>query len=195
MSPAIRSQQGFTLIEVLVALVLLSLLSVMSWRGLDAVDRAGSKLDARAEQVLALSRTLGQLERDILLRAGPDIVPSGILWSEHDGLSLVRSAGAGQWQQLRWYLQGDVLFRAAGTPSYRLPLPKADAGAVAVLHGVHAWAVRVWRPGQGWVNPAVAADTSGAGATPEPIATGLEISIYRNDPARGSPYLKVVVLQ
>ncbi|NYT78663.1 prepilin-type N-terminal cleavage/methylation domain-containing protein [Alcaligenaceae bacterium] len=215
MKAACQLQRGFTLIEVLVALVLLALVSLISWRGLDAVQNVGERLDARAEDTLSLVRTLAQIERDVLLHAGPDILPGqadtvadtrpgarpgvhpemppGISWSPVTGLGLVRAAGNGTWQQLHWYLRDGRLYRAVGTPSYRLPLPKAEASA-AVLDGVLAFKVRVWRAGQGWVEPGVVNDAVPVRAVASVPDMGIEIAIYRQGVGVDKPYRKVVIL-
>ena len=205
-----NSQQGFTLIEVLVALTLMALVSLISWRGLETVHNTGAHLDERAEETLSLLRVLGQIERDILLHAGPDILPGpvvgltdnvqantgmppGIVWDANTGLGLVREAGNGNWQQLRWYLDDGRLIRATGVPSHRLPLPAAEKSAI-VLQQVRALTVKVWHPAQGWVNPAqsVAANPRVRGGGEGPI--GLEITLYRQGPAGDKPYRKVVLL-
>jgi len=204
------TQHGFTLIEVLVALTLMALVSLISWRGLEAVQRTGERLDERAEETLSLVRVLGQIERDILLHAGPDILPPqevraeltsgaaakmppGITWDPGTGLNLVRAAGDGRYQELRWYLEEGRLFRAAGTPSHRLPLPRATTG-VPVLDHVRALTVRVWQTEQGWIDPSqnrprvAAARSDGAGLV------GLEVALYRQGVGTDQPYRKVVVL-
>src|SRR5690606_9853786 len=103
MMNATDAQQGFTLIEVLVALTLMALISLISWRGLETVQHTGERLDERAEETLSLLRALSQIERDILLHAGPDVLPGlpvpdprtartriqmppGITWSTDTGL-------------------------------------------------------------------------------------------------------------
>src|SRR3546814_16682424 len=68
------TQQGFTLIEVLVALVLMALVSLISWRALETVRYTGERLDDRAEEPLSLMRVLGQIQRDILLHGREDIL-------------------------------------------------------------------------------------------------------------------------
>lgn len=210
MRVAHNSQQGFTLIEVLVALTLMALVSLISWRGLETVHDAGEHLDGRAEETLSLLRVLGQIERDILLHAGPDILPGpvvgvtdnvqanvgmppGIVWDANAGLGLVREAGNGNWQQLRWHLEDGRLLRATGAPSHRLPLPLAE-NSVIVLEQVRALTVRVWHPGQGWVNPtqSLAANPRLRSGVVGPI--GLEIALYRQGPAVDKPYRKVVLL-
>lgn len=204
------TQQGFTLIEVLVALTMMALVSLISWRGLEAVQRTGERLDDRAEETLSLLRALGQIERDILLHAGPDILsgpvatgtakaqantlmPPGIVWNANTGLGLVRDAGGGRWQQLRWYIEDGRLFRAAGVPSHLLPLPAAEK-SVIVLEQVRSLTIKVWQANQGWVGPQlnVAANPHNRGGVPGLI--GLEIALYREGLAGDKPYRKVVLL-
>jgi general secretion pathway protein J len=60
-----RRQYGFTLVELLVALMLMALLSLMSWRGLDAMGRAQSQTQARANDLLALQSGLAQWGADL----------------------------------------------------------------------------------------------------------------------------------
>ncbi|WP_265463411.1 PulJ/GspJ family protein, partial [Aeromonas salmonicida] len=62
-------QSGFTLIEVLVAVMLMAIVSLIAWRGLDSVTRADTHLKASTEQTEELLRSLNQLERDVALRA------------------------------------------------------------------------------------------------------------------------------
>ena len=58
-------QRGFTLVELLVALFILSLVAVLSWRGLDGMVRAQVATQARADQVLALQVGLAQWNADL----------------------------------------------------------------------------------------------------------------------------------
>ncbi|WP_397473377.1 type II secretion system protein J [Pusillimonas sp.] len=221
----VAAQQGFTLIEVLVALTLMALVSLISWRGLDAVQRTGDRLDERSEEALALVRALGQIERDLLLHAGADVLPqpasaadgamagdnpdtvarmpTGIVWNPQSGLSLVRSAGDGLWQRLHWYLHEGNLMRAAGAPSYLLPLPDVNTGVV-VLDQIDALRIRLWVPGQGWIEPqrdaedgnqaAPGANAPSGAAGRGAAATGLEVSLYKRGLGADQPYRKVVVL-
>ncbi len=57
--------RGFTLVELMVALMVMALLSLMSWRGLDAMGRAQSQTQARADDVLALQSGLAQWGADL----------------------------------------------------------------------------------------------------------------------------------
>ncbi|NVO04839.1 MAG: prepilin-type N-terminal cleavage/methylation domain-containing protein [Rhodoferax sp.] len=64
LAPATRPR-GFTLVELLVALLVMALLSLMSWRGLDAMGRAQAQTQARADDVLALQSGLAQWGADL----------------------------------------------------------------------------------------------------------------------------------
>lgn len=162
-------QRGFTLIEVMVAIMLMAIVSLIAWRGLDSVTRADSHLQASAEQTEALLRTLNQLERDVALRAGVELreptlndsppaeaaTPAALSVRSSDArvfrLDVIRSAatpGDGL-QRVRWWLQGDTLYRAAAPARDRYPLP-APKDAVAVLTQVRDLQVRVWEPNEGW---------------------------------------------
>ncbi|MDO4905252.1 MAG: prepilin-type N-terminal cleavage/methylation domain-containing protein [Lautropia sp.] len=78
---------GFTLIELLVAVGLLAIVSVLSWRGLDAVLQSRDRLVQESNDLRALTLTLSQLEEDLLqtwpirnlsTRLVPLQVPQGI---------------------------------------------------------------------------------------------------------------------
>jgi general secretion pathway protein J len=56
---------GFTLVELLVALMVMALLSLMSWRGLDGMARAQTQTQARADDALALRNGLAQWGADL----------------------------------------------------------------------------------------------------------------------------------
>jgi general secretion pathway protein J len=60
-----RATLGFTLVELMVALMVMALLSLMSWRGLDAMGRAQSQTQARAGDLLTLQSGLAQWGADL----------------------------------------------------------------------------------------------------------------------------------
>lgn len=60
-----RALRGFTLVELLVALLALSLLAVLSWRGLDGMTRAQALTETRADEVLTLQVGLAQWGADL----------------------------------------------------------------------------------------------------------------------------------
>jgi general secretion pathway protein J len=60
-----RTQRGFTLVELLVALFAMALLAIMSWRGLDGMTRSQAQTQARADEVLTLQVGLAQWAADL----------------------------------------------------------------------------------------------------------------------------------
>jgi len=59
-------QAGLTLIELLVALLLMALLATLGWRGLDAVARSSAQVLSLADQTQMIHQTLSQLEVDLM---------------------------------------------------------------------------------------------------------------------------------
>ena len=196
------SQQGFTLIEVMVAIMLMALVSLIAWRGLDSVTRADQHLQASTEQTEALLRVLNQLQRDLSLRASVELNAPNTAQEQTDKaaglaavtvrssdskgfrLDVIRSApvaGDGL-QRVRWWLKGDSLYRAAAAPRQRYPLPAAKDGVV-VLTGVSDLQVRVWEADEGW------RQLSG-NRQEEPL--GLEFSLVRQTPQGVERYRQVV---
>ena len=57
--------RGFTLVELLVAPVVMALLSLMSWRGLDGMARATAVTQARADELVALQNGMAQFGADL----------------------------------------------------------------------------------------------------------------------------------
>ena len=60
-----RDNRGFTLVELLVALMVMALLSLMSWRGLDAMGKAQAQTQARADELQTLRNGLAQWGADL----------------------------------------------------------------------------------------------------------------------------------
>ena len=196
------SQQGFTLIEVMVAIMLMALVSLIAWRGLDSVTRADQHLQASTEQTEALLRVLNQLQRDLSLRASVELNAPNTAQEQADKaaglaavtvrssdskgfrLDVIRSApvaGDGL-QRVRWWLKGDDLYRAAAPARARFPLPAAKDG-VLVLSGVSDLQVRVWEADKGW------RQLSG-NRRDDPL--GLEIRLVRQTPQGVERYRQVV---
>ncbi|WP_459618327.1 PulJ/GspJ family protein [Bordetella sp. 2513F-2] len=191
----LRAQRGFTLIEVLVAVALMALVSLMAWRGLAQVATTREAIGRNAEDNDMVIRTLGQMDRDLAetyLGSGTSVrtmLPAGVTVPPGSGapqLRIVRAAPGlpGWWQQVVWQLRPDGLWRYAGAPGDRYPLPEPQSGAL-VLPDVTAMQVRAWVPGRGWAAlPA---------ALPAP-ATGLDVSLQRRVGSVTRPYNRIVVL-
>ncbi|HLT98666.1 MAG TPA: prepilin-type N-terminal cleavage/methylation domain-containing protein [Burkholderiaceae bacterium] len=191
------AQGGFTLLEVLIALTLMAVLSMLSWRALDSTARSSEHLEAYASDTMALLRALGQVESDLTQHVGTDVLPPaaadddkpreasvlppGVRWQASQ-LSIVRETQEGGWQEVVWQLDAGRLMRAAGLSAVTLPLPEASQ-AETMLTGVSAFTVRAWVPGQGW--------SATTAANPQ-RARGMEITLSMS--GSGESFRKVVVL-
>ena len=185
-----RPQHGFTLIELLVALFALSLLAMLSWRGIDGMVRAREQTRERADQVQALQVGLAQWSADLdalatvpqmssldwncrvfrILRAAPDDPGQGIVvvaWS--------RRADGGGSRWMRWQSppavtrgQLDDAWRRADAWSQNSGM---DGGADAVaITGLVDWQVFFYRS-DAWTNP-LSSDTTQASTTAPPVTAG-----------------------
>ena len=191
-----RRQSGFSLIEVIVAIMIMAIISLLSWRAIDSVSLTSRKLDARSDEITALQRVFDQFERDVALRASPmqaagqDFGGVAIrlraAQSDLHSVELMRSmAGpAAGWQRVLWERDGRKLLRAAGPSGDRYPLAPPGPGET-VLDEVQGFNVRVWVPVRGWV----AFPTGDA-----PAATWLELIIARGPPGELQRYRRVYAL-
>ena len=68
-----RRAGGFTLVEVLVAMVVMAIMSLMAWQGVDGIVRARESNQIRLEQTLRLETVISQWEQDLAsLQASKD---------------------------------------------------------------------------------------------------------------------------
>jgi general secretion pathway protein J len=167
-----RSQRGFTLVKVLVALVLMALISLVSWQGLDSVVRVRDHVERDAARNQAALNAIGQLATDISMRAAdqsiqatlensnpqpPSVLPLATTVQKRDNdamLDVVRQPASGEagWQAVRWWRAQGRLMRAVAPMGQDIPLPPPGPG-LAVMEDVAAFEVRAYIPGQGWQSP------------------------------------------
>ncbi|MFG6432375.1 PulJ/GspJ family protein [Roseateles sp. LYH14W] len=104
-----KAARGFTLVEVLVALVVMATMAAMAWRGIDALIRSREIAQARLAQTARLQTVLAQWEVD--LRAVQDS-HSTVPPVAFDGgnLVLTRQAATGL-QVVVWSLRDGSLWR------------------------------------------------------------------------------------
>ncbi len=166
--------QGFTLVEVLVALVVMSLMAAMAWQGVDGMIRARDASQRRLEATLRLNTALAQWQQDLASVQETPAVPG--LRFDGASLQLTRRTPAGL-QLVVWSLRDGRWLRWTG-PSATLSrdlqeswlrsqqLQGGETAQMAVLGGVSEWQVYFYR-GNAWSN----AQSSGDVAAPAPGAS------------------------
>jgi general secretion pathway protein J len=104
-----RSHRGFTLVELLVAIAVMALMAILSWRGLDGMSRAQTQTLIRSDEVLVLQAGLAQWKADLdAMAEGPQI--NSLDW---DGrvLRITRRGSAGPSDGMRvaaWARRNDA---------------------------------------------------------------------------------------
>jgi len=112
--------RGFTLMEVMVALLLLAVMSVLSWRALDAMVRTREALQVRGQQFDGVRTLFAQWESDCHDLGAPDRWVVGLpLHFDSNRVDLIRSRtdGSGVSHQVL------VTYRARGAAIERLESP------------------------------------------------------------------------
>ena len=156
--------RGFTLVEVLVAMVVLAIMAVMAWQGVDGIVRARNASQVRLEQTLRLNTVVAQWEQDLAAIQDSDAVPTAI---SCDGATvrLTRRTPAGL-QIVAWSLRPDTggssWWRWAGPAATTTgalqdswmrsqQLQGGEPGQLRTLTGLTQWQVYFYR-GNGWAN-------------------------------------------
>ena len=159
-----RRGAGFTLVEMLVAITVLAVLGLISWRGLDQLVTQRARLDdstAGTEQVV---RALSQLERDVAQRI-PDALVAGralpgsplpaavAVTIDANGQARIRilrtraDVGGGT-ASVMWSVEAGNLVRTSTTSTTSTTGTPADR--IALLDGIDGVSVRVLLA-NGWV--------------------------------------------
>lgn len=162
--------RGFTLIEMLVAIALLAVIALLSWRGLDATIRGRDDIASNLAQTRLLGRYFSQLQFDLTNLVTPDEVFGPPLRIRPGELVMVRHLGVGggptQMQVVRYQLKGRELVRSASQPLASLAevddaLHHMDAFArVVVSNDARSMQLSVWIPPGGWTTSQAAIEQS-----------------------------------
>lgn len=183
-----RHQRGFTLIELLVAIGILALMAGLSWRGLDGMSRAQTRLQQRADSVLTLQAGLSQWAADLdamvqlpntqaldwdgralrITRRSTANATDGVLvvaWARRD------IDGTGQW--LRWQsppvqTRGDLQTMWARAAQWAQNAGEEDKKLEVRVAALEQWKVFYFRA-DAWTNPL----SSDATPPPPPASTPL----------------------
>ena len=156
---SIRSETGFTLVEVLVALFAMALLAGLAWQGLESVLRSREASREDIDRVARLSTILTQWEQDLMAVHDTGVVPA--LGFDGQSLRLTRrveggvalvtwSVRAGQWQ--RW--AGPAQVRAGDlqeTWLRSMQMQGSEPGHLILARDASEWQIYFHR-GSDWSN-------------------------------------------
>lgn len=168
-----RRAAGFTLVEVLVALMVMAIMAGLAWRGIDGIVRSRDVSQARLEQSLRLNTVLAQWEQDLAAVQETPAAPA--LGFDGATLRITRSTATGM-QVVAWSLRGageggkGVLQRWAGPPvTTRTGLQQQwlatqqflgnETGQLRTLEGATDWEVYFYR-NNAWSNAQSSADVA-----------------------------------
>jgi general secretion pathway protein J len=157
--------RGFTLVEVLVAMMIMAILAVMAWQGVDGIVRTRTVSQARLEQTLRLNTVLGQIEQDV--QSIQDTRAVDAITFDGATLRLTRRAETGV-QVITWSLRpkpdatGNNWQRWAGPPARTInelqelwmrtfQFQGVEPGQLNTLSGITQWQVYCYR-GNSWSN-------------------------------------------
>jgi general secretion pathway protein J len=168
-----RTHRGFTLVEVLVALLLLAILTTFAWQGLDGVLRAREAGRESVNATTLLATVLTQWEQDLQATVDTELVPAiafdgqtlRLTRRAEDGIVLVAWAvRGGQWQ--RW--ASAPMQRAGALQQAWLASQQFlgnEPGQIPLAQEVGEWQVYFFRGGA-WTNAQSSATLVPSAAAP-----------------------------
>jgi len=181
---------GFTLLELLVAVALLSVLAVLSWRGMDSVLRSRDRIVQSSDELRALSVAFAQLEQDVrgswavgLLGLREPAIAFAVRGEQaQPELALVRETRADaplRLQRVRYRLHEHRLERGfapwtASTSDPAHPVSEQPLVWQPLLDEVEQIQFRAWIASRGWTPAATLAGDGG-----QARVGGVELTIVR----------------
>lgn len=196
-----RGARGFTLIEMMIAITILAVIAILSWRGLDQIIRGREKVAAAVEDERVFAQMFDQMRIDARRAATDDEAGEPAVRVAGDTLQIVREfdapGAAPSLQVVRYRISNGRVVRYASPPigdvnALRDAIRGGDTegwSAVPLMRGVGMINARVYVPKVGWTTSMPDADNAleqnnnalkvpMLGNAPPPRAvTGLEISI------------------
>jgi general secretion pathway protein J len=202
--------RGFTLLELLVAISVLSVVSIIAWRGLDSLVATRERLEPEVDQTRAMLVAFGQLERDLSQVANPVFLGFGLspLNVRPDNgammIEIVRIAVPAperptEVQTVYYRIVDGALVRQSTPPlpHFRIATQSEDFENARLIDQVRSMDVRVWQTGVGWTPPGESPDQPPAAGAPPAAAgatrpvPGIEVTLTRTD---GRVYRRVFLV-
>ena len=184
--PAAR-HRGFTLIEVLVAVVIMAIMSLLAWQGVDGIVRARDSNQVRLEQTLRLETVISQWEQDLASLQQTTAVPT--LTCDGQTVRLTRRTEGGM-QVVAWSLRPDssnaMWQRWAGPPVTTTTALQemwlrtqqfqgSETGQLKALTGLDQWQVYFFQ-GNAWANCQSSGDVVAAsGVQSQALPSGVRL--------------------
>lgn len=176
-------ESGFTLVEVLVALLVMALMAGMAWQGVDGIVRSRDASQVQLERTLRLNTVIAQWDQDMAAIQDSAVVPQALSCDGANvrltrrtptGLQVVawsvRPAADGSAAWVRW-AGPTVITSGALQDSWlrSLQLQDDDPANVRTLTGLTGWQVYFYQ-GTAWANCQSTGDL--ATQVPAPAASG-----------------------
>jgi general secretion pathway protein J len=152
-----RARRGFTLIEVLVSLVILSVMAATAFKGMDAISRAREVAEGKLKRTLRLQSVMTQFEADMAAVIDVPTIHKGPFEFDGARLRFTRQAPGGLQgvQVVVWNLRNGRWERWAGPATTQVgdinaqwkqsyQLQGNEPGTLVALKGVEQWQVYFW---------------------------------------------------
>lgn len=166
--------RGFTLVEVLVAMLMMAILSTITWQGLDSILRARDASKAALDRTQRLATIIAQWEQDLQALHETQALPAAL---QFDGrtVRMTRRVEGGV-ALVVWSLRSGSWQRWVGPASTRMvDLQEAwiasqgllgnEPGHLTLSEGASDWQIYFHRGGA-WTNAQSTGDATAAPATP-----------------------------
>ena len=193
-----KTARGFTLLELLVAITVLSVVSVIAWRGLDTLLMTRDRLEPEVDETRAMLVAFGQMERDFSQVVNPaflGLTSSPLNVRPADGAMMIELARvavpvpdrATEVQTVYYrVVEGTLVRQATAALPYFQRANTEQFENARLLQNIQSMDVRLWQPGVGWTPPGDRVDASAAPGTPasglrNQPPPGLEVILTRTD--------------